>query len=338
MSNPHLKSKILKSFARATRDFGLLILVLSFEFCVLRLVPKATIAQTYSLSIWPPLVEITIQPGKSVTQIYTITNSGDEQTLIAKVLPFEPSDSVGNINILPLPVLLSPLSFSLQNQNVLLGKPFLLKSGQSKDIVLKITVPLKNSERDYYASLIFETNPEGKIGLSQSQTAAKIAANLLITVSKTETPPKRAQILEFSTPKIIDSFDKVPFKLRIENLGQAFFKPFGEISIEGIFNQKGIIKIQPENILAQYSRTLTVPSWGQNFLLGPFQAKLEFSLEPPESNQASSGAKLSAQTTFIALPYKAILALIIILVILQTIRNLPKKIILKNDSIKAIKS
>lgn len=290
---------------------------------------KTIRAQTYSLSVWPPLLEVTIQPGKSVTQIYKINNSGDDQILIAKVLPFEPADSVGNINILPLPILLSPLSFSFQNQDVLLGKPFLLKSGQSKDVVLKIIVPLKNPERDYYASLIFETSPEAKIGLSQSQTAAKIAANLLITVSKTETPLKKAQILEFSAPKIIDSFDKVPFKLRIENLGQAFLKPFGEIRIEGILQQKGVIKIQPENILAQYSRTLSIPSWGENFLLGPFQAKVEFTLEPPESKPEE---KLSAQTTFIALPYKAILALIIIFVILQTIRNLPKKISLKNDS------
>lgn len=301
-------------------------LFISVTFCGLLLKTTAIWAQTYSLSIWPPLLEVMVQPGRTVTQVYKITNSADEQILVAKVLPFEPKDEFGNINLLNIPSLLNPLSFSFEGSGITLGRPFLLKSGESKDLVLKLTVPKRTPEKDFYASLVFETSPVGKIGLSQSQTAAKIAGNLLITVSTEGKPAKKAKILEFSAPKIIDCFDPVHFILRIENINSAFFKPFGEIKIEGIFNQQGKIKLLPENILAGYSRNLTISPWKEKFIVGPFRAKAEFSLDPPENGQVPEGEKLSAETNFLALPYKAILALIVICLILLTFKNLPKKI------------
>lgn len=290
-----------------------------FLFSFFFLISRKTQAQTFSLSIWPPLLEIMIQPGRTVNYVYKIANTGDDQTLVAKVLPFEPADSAGNIKLLNLPILLSPLSFSFQGEEISLGKPFLLKSGESKDLVLKIAVPKNAAEKDYYVSLVFETSSEGKIGQSLTQTAAKIAGNILITISLTGEPPKKAQILEFSSPKIIDSFEPVNFILRIENIGTAFFKPFGKIEIEGIFGQKGVVKILPENILAGYSRKMNLEPWKQKFILGPFRARAEFTVD-------ENGDKLSAETTFLALPYKATLALIVIVLILISFKNLPKKI------------
>jgi hypothetical protein len=296
-------------------------LILIFNFALLTFNLRKASAQTFSLSIWPPLLEVMIQPGRTVTQVYKIANLADEQTLVAKVLPFEPSDSVGNINLLNIPSLLNPLSFSFENSEIKLGKPFLLKPGESKDLVLKISVPKRTPEKDFYASLVFETSPQEKVGLSQSQTAAKIVGNILLTVSIDGQPPKKGRILEFSAPKIIDSFDPVNFVLEIENIGPAFFKPFGEIKIEGIFNQMGKIKILPENVLAGFSRKMHLEPWKNRFILGPFRARVEFSLDDPSAEE-----KLSAQTTFLALPYKAILALVVIVLILLTFKNLPKKI------------
>lgn len=296
--------------------------VLSFALCALSFTAKAAIAQTYSLSLWPPLLEIIIQPGKSVTQVYKISNLGDEQILVAKVLPFEPADEIGNINILPLPTLLNPLAFSFQGATPL-GKSFLLKSGESRDFVLKVTVPKNTPEKDFYASLVFETSPIEKIGQSLAQAAVKIGGNLLITISATENPLKRGRIVEFSSPKIVDSFDAVPFTLKIENISSAFFKTFGQITVEGILNQKGEIKLLPQNVLANSTRQLSLSPWKEKFILGPFRARAEFTLEDTPTD---NGVKLSSHTNFIALPYKAILALIVIILILSTLVNSPKKI------------
>ncbi len=292
----------------------------TLRFCLFTLlfVAKPVYSQTYSLSIWPPLLEVLIQPGRTITQVYRLSNAGDDQILTAKILPFEPKDELGNINLVNLPKLLNPLSFSFQGGDVSLGKPFILKSGESKDLVLKLVSPVKTPERDFYVSLIFETNPETRVGLSQTQAAAKIVSNLLITVSIDGQPQKQARIIEFSAPKIVDSFDPVPFTLKVENTNTAFFKPFGEIKIEGIFSQKGKIKIVPENILAGSTRNLQIAPWKEKFILGPFRATVSFTLDETEE-------KLSLETNFVALPYKATLALIIVLLIFQALRNLPQK-------------
>ncbi|HNP89171.1 MAG: hypothetical protein BWY24_00638 [Microgenomates group bacterium ADurb.Bin219] len=299
--------------------------VLSFVFCAFNFVAKAANAQTYSVSLWPPLLELIIKPGKSATQVYKISNMGDPQILITKVLPFEPADNQGNVNILNLPTLLSPLNFSFQGGDLPLGKAFALKSGENRDLVLKISVPKNTPEKDFYASFVLETSPEGKIGQSITQTAAKIAGNILISVSNSLFPAKKGKILEFSSPKIVDSFDAVPFVLKVENLGDSFFKTFGEIKIEGIFNQSGTVKILPENILAKTFRDLSLVPWKEKFIVGPFRATAEFTLDE-KSQENPTPAKLTAQTNFLALPYKAMFALLIIILILITIKNLPTRI------------
>lgn len=308
----------LKFTIKKFRKVLLLIVFVNFTFYILH---SSALAQTYSLAIWPPLLEVMIKPGKSITQPYKLTNNGDDQTLIARVLPFEPSDSEGNINLLQLPSLLNPLSFSLEGTGTSLGKPFLIKSGETKDLYLKINVPPKAPEKDYFISLVFETTPEGRIGVSETQAAAKIASNLLITTSLTGVPLKKGRLAEFSCPKIVDSFDMVPFTLKIENLGQSFFKPFGKITIEGLFNQRGEVKILEKNVLPQFTRDLQVLPWKEKFILGPFRAKVEFTVDPP----GSGGDTISQEITFLALPYKGVLALIIIVLVLTTISDLPKK-------------
>ena len=299
----------------------LLIVFVNFTFYILH---SSTLAQTYSLAIWPPLTEILIKPGKTITQPYKLINNGDDLILIARILPFEPKDEFGNINLLQLPGLLNPLSFSLESTGISLGKPFVIKSGETKEINLKISVPSKAPEKDFFVCLVFETTPEGRIGVSETQAAAKIASNILITTSLTGVPVKKGRIVEFSGPKVVDSFDIVPFTLKIENLGQSFFKPFGKITIEGLFNQQGEVKILEKNILPQFTRDLQVSPWKEKFILGPFKARVEFTIDPPAGGE-TSGDKISQEITFLALPYKAILALIIILLVLTTISDLPKK-------------
>lgn len=296
--------------------FGSIFIIITFVFVFF---PYKIKAQTFSLGLWPPLLEIMIQPGRTVTQIYKLSNLGEEVTLVAKILPFEPSGKQGNINILDIPQILNPLVFSFEDEQTSLGKPFVLKQGQSKDLVLKIFVPKNTAEKDFYASLVFETIPTRKTDTSQTTTSVKIASNILITVSLDGQPQKRGRILEFSAPKIIDSFDPIYFKLEIENFGQTFFKPFGNVFVEGILNQKTVLKIQPDNVLAGFSRIMNIPPWKEKFLMGPFQAKAELTID-------EEGEKLTSSTNFLVIPYKAILALITIFLVLITFINLPKKI------------
>lgn len=294
-------------------------LVFGIVLFFLFLLPKDARGQTFSLSIWPPLAEIMLQPGKSVTQVYKLSNWGDNQIVSAKILPFEPADEEGNINLLALPNLLSPLTFTLNEAEISFTKLFLIKGGETKNILLKISAPKKVPEKDYFASLVFENNPEEKGRTQGTQIIAKIAANLLITVSTTGLPIKIGHITEFSTSKIIDSFDPVHFTLSVENTGQSFFKPSGKIITKGVLGQGGETIMVPKNVLPNHSRDLKASPWDGNFILGPFKARAEIRLD-------EEGEKLTAETSFLAFPYKAVSAFILITILLLVINNLSKKV------------
>jgi hypothetical protein len=295
-------------------------------------------AQTLSLSLWPPILEVIIMPGKAITQAYTITNSGEETIINTKILPFEPNGEHGNIILQPGQGLsLSGPQFSFDNANLSLGKPFRLKSGEVAQVILKIRIPENCPEDDYYDTLLFETQPGAKIGQSVSRQAGTIGGNLLLTVSKDGQPLRKGEMVEFSLRKclslpifnfcLIDSLDPTEFRLRIKNTGRAFWKPAGKILINSFLGQKGEIQILPENILSQASRQINGQcqseekiypcplNWQPKFLFGPYRARAELAISGLEEK------KISAQINFLALPFKLLLAVIIAIFGLILIKN-----------------
>ena len=302
-------------------------------------------AQSLSLSLYPPLLEVMIQPGKTITQVYKLTNGGETNLILeSKIVPFKPADELGNVKLNSSPPAnQSSLSwFSFQNANLDLGQKFLLKAGQTQEIVLKLKIPPKAPEDDYYQTLLFETLPQ-KLSSTQSagQAQAKIGTNILLTVSQDSQPPKKAIIDEFRLVSalvhlghlaIIDSFDRPSFLLQIKNPGRAFFKPLGRIITTGWFGQKYFLDLLPENVLVKSTRLIHCSSpthptakatvsfrvqpcqLDQRFLLGPYQTQVKFGLD-------ELSPKYTAKITFLALPLKLVFALIIIGVLVWLTRS-----------------
>jgi len=168
--------------------------------------PPAALAQTISLSIWPPLLEAVIQPGKAITQVFKLKNLGDDTIIHTSLVPFEPGDELGHIKLgsdlngswiskRSDPVALS--YFSLQNADLNLPTIIPLKSGQTQEFVLKIKVPETAAEADHYFAFLFSADTEGLISASGTKTLGSIAANILLTVSQTGELHPTAKIEEF---------------------------------------------------------------------------------------------------------------------------------------------
>jgi len=310
---------------------------------------EAAKAQTFSLGIYPPLLEVMIMPGKSVTQDYQLSNSGDETEITAQIVKFKPADELGNVSLRGLTsdeVRPHQGWFSFENAEIALGEPFLLKTGEKKQIILKVKIPEETAEDDYYFTLLFSTQPISKIALLGTKQAGVIGSNILITVSKDGQPVKKGEIVEFrlldcyfepsekqgSSRRLgsyiakllpfclIDSFDKPEFLLRVKNTGRAFWKPFGKLKTEGLLGQKWEQDLRPDNILADSIRqiNLATPSASPSFLIGPYRASVEFKLD-------EDGPQVAAQTSFLALPFKAIFALLTIVLLVVTIKSVIKK-------------
>ena len=286
-------------------------------FALLFASSTAVQAQTISLSIWPPLLEVQMVPGKSVIQNYQLANNTDSFLEITPAIaPFEPDGENGQIKILPADN--SPYFFSFTTKEKF-NKSFTLNPKETRQLSLKITLPKNNAEKDYYFTLLFSSSANRQDQKNQAASVTKIGTNILLTSSSVEKPALLGRIYRFSTPMIIDSFSPVDFDLVLENFGRTFFKPFGQITVAGLLKQKGEIKLLEQNILSGSKRKLTLSSYKPHLPLGPFKAKLEFSL-----NEEGALPVLSSQIVFWYLPYRLIALSAGIFLLLTVRKNLIK--------------
>ena len=309
-------------------------LIITFSFLGL---PQKVFAQGISLGIYPPILEAIIKPGKYITQVFTIYNNSETNIVLkSSIFSFKPDGEHGRVTLSQSKAALAPLNFSYLNSDLEPDQPFTVKARSSQQIVLTIKPSETAPEKDYYATLLFETQPvKSFLPFSNTASKTKIGSNLLISVSSTGELKKSAEITAFSLKNsfIIDSFDNISFIVRIKNTGHSFLKPFGQITTKGWFKQKYENKLLPENILSDSIRNINcAEEEGENinpivcvinskFLLGAYQSDLEF--KPVRNRYAQNVAggidqnsiPLQKSIKFIAFPWKLALALIILILI-----------------------
>ncbi len=316
-------SKILK-FSIIKNSFQIVI-VLLIGFALIAS-PQKVYGQTLSLSLWPPLFEAMIQPGRTVSQAYQLTNNSDHALVITpQIFVFEPVGENGQVRITALPPSAnrnpSP-SFSFSSGEFF-GQPFALAVGQTRNLVLKTVVPADNPEKDYYYTLLFSTAEEPlpaqrKEDHGQTATVTQIGSNILLTVSQLGKPVLLGRITGFSAPIIIDSFSAVNFEVVLENWGNTLWKPFGQISVSGLLGQKGQVRLWEQNVLANSSRRLQIEPYRPRLPIGPFKAELNFTLN-------EDGQKLFTEVTFWYLPLKAGLALLVLILVFLITKKIKNK-------------
>lgn len=278
-------------------------LIFVFLLIAFLLNPGKILAQEMALGVYPPLLEVTIQPGRTITQVYQILNQGKTDLVItSRIVPFKPTDEIGQIQLEENQISPAIEWFSFQNADLNLGDHFVLKADSEQQVVLKVRVPQEAKEDDYYLTLLFESDPEFNLGESATQAKIKIGANLLFTVSETGEPPRKAEIAEFKVQngwlkigswQLVDSFTNPLFVLRLKNIGRSLFKPMGSLTVTGFSGQKYLLDLLPENILVNSIRQIQCFSadknqalpcrlnlnWKTKFLIGPYQAKVTFGLD-----------------------------------------------------------
>ncbi len=304
---------------------------------ILLFLPGSIIAQQVSLSISPPLLEVFIKPGKSIMVAYNLQNFGDPTILTVKVLPFEPKDNLGNIRIKE--EFEGPIRFSLDNADLQLDQPFFLKTGDRQQILLRLRVPEGAPEGDYYYTLLVQTQPPPTTeGTAASRAKATIGANILITVTGSGMVQVKGKMALFDVLprwqvkignwkfKLFDSNDKIPVVAIVENGGKNLIKPEGEIILKGNFGEKAKYQIVPQNILAESQRLLTATPSAEldcqgrkekacvvpttlvlsGFFLGHYTLSTTV-------NFGETSPNIFASTSFVAIPFKFLLGLIIAL-------------------------
>jgi hypothetical protein len=281
--------------------------------------PKVSRAQEVSLLISPPLTELTIQPGKSYSQIITVKNDGVPVVIAAKIFPFVPFDSQGHAELIE----------DVNSVNAFDGwfffdpNPVSLGTTASHNYIVRITPPPTAEEKDYYFTFIAEVQNGAGLGISSSQAQARIGTNILVRVSKDGNPYKKASIIMFSAPKIVDSFSPLNYEVLLGNSGHSFFKPIGKITIDQVFGSTTALELAPLNVLTGGTREITctrdeelIPcKMPGKFLIGIYRSNLSFTVD-------GAGSSIEKQIYTIAFPFSIILGLATIFIIYRIIRKL----------------
>ena len=295
--------------------------------CALLIINCPIHAQSLGLSISPPIVEITIIPGKEITQTFTISNDGEDGMASIYIVPFRAQGEKGVVVLDENNIITdtSPYAswFKISSPVSSSGQNFYLGGGQSKNVDIQITPPKNAEEKDYYFTLLYELTNDvpGGIAPVGPTNKARIGANMLISVSKEETPETSFSIVEFSAPKIVDSLGKINFNVRIRNNGSYFLKPSGKIVIEPITGSSETLDLAPLNIVSNSIRNIPciegegIISCQSNnkVLIGIYKATLKIKTDNQENYQEKTA-------TTIAFPFSILLAVVLIIPIYKIIR------------------
>ena len=183
---------------------------------------------------------------------------------------------------------------------------------------MAITIPKDVNISDYYFSILFISEDQPPTTSSVSLNLAGIGTNVILSVGEKEKP--NAILQEFSTPLFTEK-GPVPFTIRIDNKGDHFIKPQGNIIIKNMFGQSvGKLDLLPFNILSGSIRSITNPGsiWKESFLLGYYTSTLNVSL-------SDEGPVFTKTIHFFALPVGTLIIIIIIAILGTIIRNRIKR-------------
>jgi len=303
------------------------ILTISLSISVFLLGTKTISAQEISLSVSPPITEITIQPGKEVIQTYDLKNEGETTLINISVVPFFPQGIEGYQEFDEELAEAYQGWFSLIDPQIAWGSKFNLPKGETQTVSLKISPPRDTNLKDYYFAVLFITQQDSETGLDSSYSQARIGSNLLITVTDDGNPIKNVEIANFSAPLIIDSFAKLNYSVTLKNIGRSFVKPMGKIIVTSKpFGKVQEIFLAPVNVLVSSSRDVpclignetTACRLDNKFHLGVYKAKLQFILDEETQNYTS-------EIVTIALPFSLMLGITAFIVLLKMILKVVKQ-------------
>ncbi len=332
MTNQSPNPKFLTiSGARMT----MVLLLLSTFYFLLSTSPVR--AQSIGFSIYPPVLETVIKPGKTITQVFTIQNLSESDKIVtARVIPFIPEDEHGSPLLKPnfQPSWLS--YFSLANSIISLGQPFNFSAGKTDQLVLSISIPATAKEADYYATLILSTNTEpaeSVSGVTNSVVNTTIGANLLLTVNTKANPPTLVRIKDFTVfPGDIlyrygevyfaDNLSPIRFRAVAENAGRFLTKIGGLVRISKNNQAVSLQSLVPANLLAGSAREIEASPSG-TITFTPHLTN--FGSHKVELDTRADNSSSHSELTLVLLPLKASLGLLLGLILLITIIKITKR-------------
>jgi len=272
---------------------------------------------TQSYQISPPTANYAANPGASVTGSMKVTNlTGSPMTINVGKENFVAKGEEGEIELTdnadPLYSLAPWFSFDAAQLNV--------PPRSTVSLGYTIAVPANAEPGGRYGSITFNTIPpklpNGQSGAAVEQNLAGIvflringAAKEQVSVDTFETGIYTAKTSDF-LPKTFFEYGPVDFLTRVQNNGNVHEKPTGQITIKNMFGATvAVIPLDQHFVIPGAIRRLhntwTAPK--HSLLIGSYSAHLVATY--------ATGKTLTADTSFLVLPWRLLLIVLVIVVL-----------------------
>lgn len=265
-------------------------------------------AAAQGIELSPALVELNAAHGKTYTITIKVTNvTASDLTYNTSVDDFNAANETGSPHIITDSNL--PTSASMKTWVAAIPQ-FSLKSRQSTVITGHISIPANAEPGGHYGVLRFSGRaPELKdtgVGLSASAGVLLLvrvdgAINEKASLASFFNAQNGKQSFFFETPP-------VSFVTRIKNEGNIHVKPSGSVELRDMFG--GLVKIMPvneekSNVLPDSIRRFETQYSG-DWMIGRYTANLTL-------GYGTTGQAITSSISFWVIPYKVILAILLVL-------------------------
>ncbi len=235
-------------------------------------------AQSLSLSVSPPVVEILLAPNKKVSQTFKLQVTGENISYTPELHLVKSSDEFGHVTIDPAPLNPSslPLIVSINPAGVAGERP------DSRAVTLTFEAASSDRSRDAYLALVFTPQTDLPLSDNAASTLPGISALILITITPDGTLPINLEIKNFEPSLYHDSWNIFTLTPSLKNNADFMIRPQGKFEIlapsgKNILSQD----LDPNLILGDSTRRLTPdfiwsPSWKN---IGPHRLRLTIMTE-----------------------------------------------------------
>lgn len=262
------------------------------------------------LNVTPTVIELDANKGNSVSGSFKVVN-GSDRVLQLTPTPknFTASDEVGGVNITE-----DDTNYSVADWISVEPAAAELEARGSQIFEYTINVPSSAEPGGHFGAIIVNTEA---VQFDQTGPAVVQEVGPLLLVRVPGDIIETAEIVEFSTAKGLYESGPVELITRVRNTGNVHFKPQGTIEIKNMFGQTTTtIDLDEQNVLPGTIRQLTDTWSPQGFSFGRYTAEL--TVIYGDNNEIAKSS-----VSFVIFPYKTILPIIIVLVVLITflVRN-----------------
>ena len=271
-----------------------------------------------ALEIAPPVLNLTADPGQVINAEIALRDVSPTSLVVtSEVNDFTANPDAENGSPKILLDTNERTPYSLIDWVSPLPK-MTLKSKQVENLPVKITVPKNAAPGGYYGTIRFTAKAP-----DMQETGVSLSASLgaLLMVRVNGDAKESMTVLEFSVTKDGTKgwlFDSLPitFTERVKNEGNVFEQPRGNIILKNLFGQTIAninVNLESRNVLPssirKFEQEFTAHDLGNTFMFGPYTAELTL-------DYGNNHQKITGKTSFWILPWKLIIGIIVLIVVL----------------------